>query len=151
MFTAKVMPRSPWDVKKNKSLVLVVGDKVIWTKNDYQLEIFNGETGIVESLDHDLVTVNFGDRTIAIPPWVEVRGCRREVERLRSSRSTWISRTPSRHHKSQGSEYHNVHITMSTSAYRLLNRANFYTAITRARKHVHSFSYQRSFQSAVVR
>ncbi len=150
MFTAKVMPRSPWDVKKNKSLVLVVGDKVIWTKNDYQLEIFNGETGIVESLDHDLVTVNFGDRTIAIPPWVEYEDAGGKLKGYDPRVALDLAYAITTH-KSQGSEYHNVVYMMSTSAYRLLNRANFYTAITRARKHVHLISDQRSFQSAVVR
>lgn len=147
---AKIMPRTAWDAKKNKSLMLVPGDKVIWMKNDYNLEIFNGETGIVESLEHDLVTINFGDRTIAVPPWVEYEDPTGKIKGYDPRTQLDLAYVVTTH-KSQGCEYDNVVYLMSNSAFRLLSRANFYTAITRARKHVHVITDARSFQSAVVR
>lgn len=150
MYTAHVMPRSPWDAKKKLSLQLVVGDKVIWTKNDYQLEIYNGESGVVTSLDNDLVTIDFGDRVLAIPPWVEYEGAdgkSKGYDPRTQLQLAYVITT----HKSQGSEYECVAYLMDKYAFMLQNRANFYTGITRARKHVHVISDQRSFQSAVTR
>jgi len=147
---ARVMPRTQWDAKAGKSLMLIPGDKIIWTKNDYQLEIYNGETGIVESLDNDLVTINFGDRVLAIPPWVEYEGADGKVKGYDPRTQidpAYVITT----HKSQGSEYSHVLYIMGASAFMLQNRANFYTGITRARKHVHVISDPRSFQASVTR
>lgn len=150
MYTAHVMPRTTWDAKKGKALVLVTGDKVIWTKNDYQLEIYNGESGIVTSLDNDLVTIDFGDRTLAIPPWVEYEHADGKIKGYDPRTQIDLAYAITTH-KSQGSEYLNVVYIMDSSAFMLQNRSNFYTAVTRARKHVHVISDQRSFQSAVTR
>jgi exodeoxyribonuclease V alpha subunit len=147
MFAAHVMPRSKWD---KTNLVLVVGDKVLWTKNDYQLEIYNGETGIVTSLDNDLVTIDFGDRVLAVPPWVEYLGADGKTKGYDPRTQLQLAYVITTH-KSQGSEYQHVAYMMGASAWMLQNRANFYTAITRARKHVHVISDQRSFQGAVIR
>ena len=68
MYEAVLMPREKWD--KN-DLFVVTGDKVIWKKNEYNLGIFNGETGIIKDLDNDCVTVDFGDRVVSVPPWIE--------------------------------------------------------------------------------
>lgn len=147
---ARVMPRTSWDAKAGKSLMLVVGDKVIWTKNDYNLEIYNGESGIVTSLDHDLVTVDFGDRIVAIPPWIEyeaVGGKMKAYDPRVALDLAYVIST----HKSQGSEYHNVVYLMGRSAFMLQGRANYYTGLTRARKHVHVISDMQSFQAAVTR
>jgi len=150
MRLAKQMPRTSWDAKNGKTLQLVPGDKVLWTKNDYNLEIFNGETGIVESLDNDLVTVNFGDRTLAIPPWIEYEdagGKSKAYDPRVALDLAYVITT----HKSQGSEYMNGVYIMGRSAFMLQNRANFYTAITRMRKHVNVISDPQSFQQAVIR
>lgn len=150
MYNARVMPRAPWDAKKGMSLVLVVGDKVLWTKNDYQLEIYNGETGVVTALDNDLVTIDFGDRILAVPPWIEYEAADGKVKGYDPRTQLQLAYVITTH-KSQGSEYVNVAYLMDKYAFMLQNRANFYTGITRARKHVHVISDQRSFQSAVAR
>ena len=147
---ARVMPRTQWDAKAGKTLMLVPGDKVIWLKNDYQLEIYNGETGIVESLDNDLVTVNFGDRTLAIPPWVEYEDAKGKVKGYDPRTQLDLAYVITTH-KSQGSEYLNGVYIMGNSAFMLQSRANYYTALTRMRKHVHIISDPRSFQAAVTR
>lgn len=147
MFEAHVMPRDKWD---KHNLALVVGDKVLWMKNDYQLEIYNGETGIVEDLSNDMVTINFGDRTIAVPPWVEYEAADGSVKGYDPRKQLQLAYVVTTH-KSQGSEYAHVVYIMDRSAFMLQNRANFYTAVTRARKHATVVSDQRSFQTAVTR
>lgn len=150
LHTAHVMPRTPWDLKKGLSMQAVVGDKVIWTKNDYNLEIFNGESGVITSLDNDLVTIDFGDRVLAVPPWVEYLHADGKVKGYDPRTQLQLAYVITTH-KSQGSEYENVVYLMDKSAWMLQNRANFYTGVTRARKHVHVISDLRSFQSAVTR
>lgn len=46
-----------------------VGDKVIQTRNNYDLDIFNGDVGIVTAIDDEdnLLTVNFDNRVVEIP------------------------------------------------------------------------------------
>ena len=49
-------------------LQLFVGDKIIINRNNYDLGIFNGETGIVkEVVPYGNITVDFGDRIVTIP------------------------------------------------------------------------------------
>lgn len=150
LHSARVMPRTQWDAKNGKTLMLVPGDKVIWTKNDYQLEIYNGESGIVESLDNDLITINFGDRTLAIPPWVEYEDAVGKIKGYDPRTQLDLAYVITTH-KSQGSEYSSVVYLMGRSAFMLQGRANYYTAITRARRHVHVISDPQSFQQSVTR
>ena len=146
MHMAQVMPRTRYD--KIKQLVLVPGDKILWRKNDYNLEIFNGETGIVKEFIHDQIVIDFGDRTIAVPPWVEYQMADGSVKgydpRVVIAHAYVITT-----HASQGSEYFNVVYLMDKSVFMLQDRSNFYTAITRARKHTTIISDLRSLQSAV--
>ena len=52
-----------------------VGDKVIFTVNNYGLDVFNGETGIITLFNADgSITVNFGDKDITIPVAQEMEG-----------------------------------------------------------------------------
>lgn len=143
----RTMPRNKWD---KHDLTLYTGDKILWTKNDYNLGIFNGETGIVDSLEeYGQVVVDFGDRVVSIPPLVSYE---------RSDNVT-IHYDPRVHiqlayaittHASQGSEYENVFYLMDTYAYMLQDQANFYTGVTRARKKAHVISDSKSFQKAVT-
>lgn len=147
MYEAVVMPRDKW---QKDTCLLVPGDKVLWLKNDYQLEIYNGETGIVESLAHDMVTINFGDRVVAVPPNVEYEAADGKVKSYDPRKQIQLAYAITTH-KSQGSEYQHVIYMMGNSAFMLQNRANFYTAVTRARKHAVVISDQQSFQRAVTR
>lgn len=112
-----------------------VGDKIIWTKNDYSLFIFNGESGVVRGISDDgHIEIDFGDRSVAVPPIIvyfkygkELAYDPRKVIELAYAITT---------HKSQGSEYEHVIYILNRSCYIMLNQANFYTAVTRARKHV---------------
>lgn len=145
MSQAFVMPRNKW---AKGQLLLVPGDKVVWTNNDYQLNIFNGETGIVEHIDDGLVQINFGDRVVDVPPqvtYIASDGSEKWYDPRKSFDLAYVLTT----HKCQGSEYGTVVYVMDKSVFRMLNRGNFYTAVTRARKRVIVVSDQRSVQTAV--
>lgn len=114
-----------------------VGDKVIWTKNDYELNLMNGQIGWITAFDTDGgdITVNFDGRDKNVPPLIE----KYDKERGRAI----FSYDPRKNlelayaittHKAQGSEFLNVLLLLNRSM--VLNRANFYTAVTRAKDKV---------------
>jgi exodeoxyribonuclease V alpha subunit len=114
---------------------IYVGDKVINVQNNYALEIFNGETGIVEQLmDNGAIVVNFGDKTVEIPVSVEMEG--RDGTFYKNPQKDIDLAYVITTHKSQGSEYDRICYIMNRSRSYLLNRKNLYTATSRARSHV---------------
>lgn len=142
-----IMPRHKWD---KYDLMLYPGDKVIWTKNDYCVEIFNGETGIVkEFLGKGHVVVDFGDRIVSVPPIISYErsdGTQVWYDPRVNIRLAYAITT----HASQGSEYDEVVYLMDRYAVILQDQANFYTGVTRAKKRATVISDQWSFQKAVV-
>lgn len=146
MAEAHVMPRYRWD---KFALELVVGDKVLWTNNDYNLGIFNGEIGIViEFMQHGHIVIDFGDRTISIPPLVKYESPNGTVAydpRVQIKLAYAITT-----HASQGSEYDEVVYMMDRYAIVLQDQSNFYTGVTRAKKKATVISDLYSFQKAVV-
>lgn len=98
------------------------GDRVIQLRNDYQRNVFNGEIGLVDSVDADgrEMRIRF-DSVVTLPAadWDQV--------------SLAYAITV---HKSQGSEYDWVVFPLSTQHAILLDRPLLYTAVTRARKGV---------------
>lgn len=124
-------------------LTLYIGDKIIINKNNYDLGIFNGETGIVkEAYPFGNIVVDFGDRIVTIPS-----------EILTCYRGSYITYNPQRDislayvittHKSQGSEYEEVIYVMDKAVIYNESRRNLYTAITRAKKKVTIITDQRS-------
>jgi exodeoxyribonuclease V alpha subunit len=131
-------------------LRLFVGDKVIQTKNMYALDIFNGETGIVEMFDDaGGVVVNFGDKTVAIPMALEMDG--RDgpyhIDPQKDLDLAYVITT----HKAQGSEYNEICYVMNRSRSYGLNRKNFYTAISRARSKVTVVSDQKSMTLSLAK
>lgn len=99
-----------------------VGDKVIQTRNNYDLDIFNGDVGIITSIDDEdasRLTVSFGGRMVEMPF--------DEMDALRLAYCITI-------HKSQGSQAEAVVIPVTTQHFTMLQRNLFYTGVTRARK-----------------
>jgi exodeoxyribonuclease V alpha subunit len=124
--------------KNEAPLAVRAGDKFIWVKNDYKLDLFNGEIGYVDWVDSDAgeLGVVTGNRTVVIPP---------RIKTYNAFIGTTINYDPRKQmelgyavttHKSQGSEFETVVYCMSTSQIWLLNKRNFYTAVTRAKKNV---------------
>ncbi len=101
--------------------VFAPGDKVLQMVNNYDKEVFNGDIGLVETVDRDegLLTVLY-DRH-------RVEYALGELDELSLAYATSI-------HKSQGSEYPAVVIPLAMQHYTLLERNLVYTAVTRGKK-----------------
>ncbi len=98
-----------------------VGDKVMQIRNNYEKEIFNGDIGLVETVDsvERELTVRFDERSVVYDV--------SELDELVLAYATTI-------HKSQGSEYPIVVIPVLMNHYMMLQRNLIYTGITRAKK-----------------
>ena len=98
-----------------------VRDKVMQIRNNYDKEVFNGDIGVVESVDLEEreLAVRFDDRTVTYDVT--------ELDELVLAYATTI-------HKSQGSEYPIVVIPVLMNHYVMLQRNLIYTGITRAKK-----------------
>ncbi|MDT8378525.1 MAG: AAA family ATPase [Desulfotignum sp.] len=99
------------------------GDRVIHRKNNYELNVFNGDIGIITAIDAaDLtLSVAFSSDT---PP-VQYRQA--DILELDLAYAVTI-------HKSQGSEFEAVIIPVMTQHFKMLFRNLIYTGITRAKK-----------------
>jgi exodeoxyribonuclease V alpha subunit len=98
-----------------------VGDKVMQIRNNYELEVFNGDIGRVTGID-------VADRQ------VRVRFDEREVTYDTADLDELVLGYACSIHKSQGSEYPVVVIPVHTQHYIMLQRNLLYTGITRGRK-----------------
>lgn len=111
------------------------GDKIIFTKNDYNIEVFNGESGIVDGFDkRGGIIIDFGDRKTVIPEAASFFKSRREIiyNPQQFIDLGYVITT----HKSQGSEYEEVCYILDKSQRFMQGKHNFYTAITRAKKRI---------------
>ncbi len=120
--------------KQSRSIVFRAGDRVMQTKNNYQVEwkttygengfgVFNGDIGTIETIDteNEVLTVNFDDRR-----------CEYDYSMLEELEHAYAITV----HKSQGSEYPVVIIPVYHCAPMLQSRNLLYTAVTRAEKMV---------------
>ena len=117
--------------KKFGDVTFRVGDKVMQTKNNYDIEwqrdtelglgIFNGEMGIITQIDEDdsRLWIRFDDGKVAA---IEFQ----DLEQIEHSYAITI-------HKSQGSEFNKVVLPIVSVAPILLTRNVLYTGMTRAK------------------
>ena len=98
------------------------GDKVMQIRNNYDLEVFNGNIGRIEAIDEEdrTVSVVFDGRSVTYE--------RADLDELVLAYACSI-------HKSQGSEYPCVVLPIHTQHYVMLQRNLLYTGITRARRY----------------
>lgn len=146
IFDAIMLPRPRWE--KDKTCMIVPGDKVIWRKNDYKLEIYNGETGRIVDVVNDVISIDFGDRVVGVPPWVEYLDADGNTKGYDPREQIDLAYAVTTH-KSQGSEYQHSVYVIDKSSYSMHHRNNLYTAITRARKSAFVITDQRSLQQSV--
>ncbi|MGA7616027.1 MAG: ATP-dependent RecD-like DNA helicase [Thermoanaerobaculia bacterium] len=113
-----------------------VGDKVMQLVNDYERDVFNGDTGLVETVDPAAgrMDVRFDGRRVEYPFDA--------LDALALSYATTI-------HKSQGSEYPAVVVPILTQHYTMLQRNLLYTAMTRGRKLVVLVGQRKAIEIAV--
>lgn len=98
-----------------------IGDKVIQTRNNYDLDLFNGDIGFVREIneDNEIITIEFEGRKVPIDF--------KDLDDLTHAHAITI-------HKSQGSEFAAVVIPVSTQHFVMLQRNLLYTGITRGKK-----------------
>ena len=98
-----------------------LGDKVIQTKNNYDKNVFNGDSGYIDSINviDKTLTVDFGDQNVFYDET--------DMEELLHAYALTI-------HKSQGSEYPIVVIPVANGHWFMLSKNLLYTGITRAKK-----------------
>ena len=102
------------------ALALRTGDRVIQTRNNYTLGVFNGDGGIVAAVDAEQVAVDFGDgRVLEYAP--------ADLLDLEHAYCLTV-------HRAQGSEWPGVVILASSAHGPMLSRNLLYTALTRARR-----------------
>ena len=99
------------------------GDKVLQTKNINDLEISNGDIGIIDSI----TKTNNNVKAIINFDGIVVEFTKKNFEDLKLGYAISI-------HKSQGSEFEIVIMPMDISYKRMLYRKLIYTGITRAKK-----------------
>jgi exodeoxyribonuclease V alpha subunit len=97
------------------------GDRVIQLRNNYDLNVFNGDVGRIASIDpvNQTLTVDMGDQEVTYD-WAS-------ADELTHAYAVSV-------HRSQGSEYPAVVIPVMTTHYVMLQRNLLYTAVTRAQK-----------------
>lgn len=98
-----------------------VGDKIMMTRNNYELGYYNGDIGIIKSINSEGVTVILNGA---------------EVNIRRGLLSDMVLSYAMTIHKSQGSEYHTVIIALPANPSVMLKRNLLYTAVTRAKSEV---------------
>jgi exodeoxyribonuclease V alpha subunit len=113
-----------------------VGRPLLVTSNDYALDVYNGETGVV---------VRQGDRRR-----VFVAGSGRLKEFAPGRLDAVDTMHAMTIHKSQGSQADRVSVLLPEEGSRLLTLELFYTAVTRARRHVRVVGSEAAVRAAVA-
>lgn len=107
----------------NKLEKFTIGEKVMQTRNNYSLGVFNGEVGIIKSkINNDKLTVDYGDK------YVEY-----DRDNINEIELAYVITV----HKSQGSEFEKVILIADDNKF-MMEKSLLYTAITRA---VREFSF----------
>lgn len=111
----------PKECLRRSGYVFRADDKVMQIKNNYDKEVFNGDIGIIESVNETdrTLKVNFDGRSIEYDVT--------ELDELVHAYATTI-------HKAQGSEYPIVVMPIMMNHFVMLQRNLIYTGITRAKK-----------------
>jgi len=98
-----------------------LGDKVMQMSNNYELDVYNGDAGIITLVDEELKEAQITyDEQVVIYPFDD-------LDQVALAYAGTV-------HKSQGSEYPAVIIPMLTEHYIMLQRNILYTAVTRAKQ-----------------
>jgi exodeoxyribonuclease V alpha subunit len=116
-----------------------VGRPLMVTANDYQLRLFNGDTGVVVA-GPDAVTPRAAFRRDGV------------VDLLAPSRLGDVQTVHAMSvHRSQGSQFHRVTLVLPPEDSPLLTQELVYTAVTRAREHVRIVGTRAALLAAVQR
>ena len=97
------------------------GDKVMQIRNNYDKEVFNGDIGVIESIDptQRTLSVRFEERAVSYDI--------SELDEIVLAYATTV-------HKAQGAEYPIVVMPVMMTHFTMLQRNLLYTGVTRAKK-----------------
>jgi exodeoxyribonuclease V alpha subunit len=117
---------------------LRIGDKVMQKRNNYDKGVFNGDVGKITGVSRNegSVAVSFDGEEVLYDP--------DELDQLSLAYALSV-------HKSQGSEYPSVVLTLLGEHAAMLQRNLLYTAVTRARRLVVIVGSRAALQTAVRR
>jgi len=117
------------------------GRPVLITRNDYHMGLCNGDIGLtMTGADSDV------DRLYVFFP--ETKGIRQiPVYRLSDHQTVYALTV----HKSQGSEFEDVHLILPDTDVPVLTRELIYTAVTRAKRSVTIWGTEKILQAAIDR
>ena len=110
------------------------GDKVMQKQNNYDKGVFNGDIGEIFAVQDDIVYVRY--------PEQDVKYEGQEIDEITLAYAITV-------HKSQGSEYHTVIMTLVNSHGIMLQRNLLYTAVTRAKGKVILVGTKAALRTAV--
>jgi len=112
------------------------GDKIMQTRNNYDLGVFNGDMGSIDEVDAEKgrIRVRFDERLIEFDS--------DQLDELVHSYCVSV-------HKSQGCEFPAVVLPLLTQHFLLLKRNLLYTGVTRARKLLVIVGTQKALRIAV--
>ncbi|MBX0327651.1 ATP-dependent RecD-like DNA helicase [Oscillochloris sp. ZM17-4] len=116
-------PEAPGKIEKRFGMSLFrTGDRVIQQRNNYDLDVYNGDVGVVAAIDHgeEQLHVQFEDGR-SVPYDFAI------LDELALAYALSV-------HKSQGGEYPAIVLPMLMQHYAMLQRNLLYTAVTRARQ-----------------
>lgn len=140
--------------KEHKQGVFREGDKIMQTKNDYQLAweikskfgtlieqgtgIFNGDTGIIKEINFytESIQIEFEEGRMVEYPFAQ-------LDELELAYAVTI-------HKAQGSEYPAVVLPLLSGPKMLFNRNILYTAVTRAKNCVTIVGSEETVQAMIA-
>ncbi len=115
-----------------------IGRPLLVTENDYGLNLFNGDTGVVVATGDDQVSAAFerGGRIVELSP-----------TRLAAVDTVYAMTV----HKSQGSQFDTAAVVLPEPRSQILTRELLYTAVTRAREELVLVGSEEAIRAAVAR
>jgi exodeoxyribonuclease V alpha subunit len=114
-----------------------IGRPIVVTRNDYSTRTFNGDVGVV--------VAGPGQPVVA---FIEPSGVRTLAPSQLGDVETWWATTI---HKSQGSEFRRVIVTLPPPPSPILTRELLYTAVTRAKEQVTLVASKAALRAAIKR
>jgi exodeoxyribonuclease V alpha subunit len=114
------------------------GKPLLITRNDYELRLYNGDTGVVVQSEPGVLGAVFerDGQLVAIAP--------SRLEGLQTAHAMTI-------HKSQGSQFEVAAVLLGEPRSRILTRELLYTAVTRARRRLILIASEDAVRAAVAR
>jgi exodeoxyribonuclease V alpha subunit len=135
---------SAWNSRVESWMAIAVDDRsypgrpLLVTENDYELGLYNGDTGVIVQVTEDRVGAAFerGGATVEFAP-----------SRLSAVETVYAMTI----HKSQGSQFDTAAVLLPPPSSRILTRELLYTAATRARKTLILAGSEESIRTAIAR